>query len=160
MIGHLLEAARAETGKILIEPRCLVIDNALQQAVGMMQAAAQAKQIGLELAVDSRIALVHADPERVLQMLINLIDNAVKFTPAGGSVMVRACLVEADPAFVYISVSDTGQGISPEARALIFERMYQDPNAVDNSHKGLGLGLYIARNWSGSTAAAFGWKAN
>ena len=57
--------------------------------------------------------------------------------------MVKAFLVEADPAFVYVSVTDTGQGISPESKALIFERMYQDPNAVDNSRKGLGLGLYI-----------------
>ena len=59
--------------------------------------------------------------------------------------MVKAFLVEADPASVYISVVDTGQGISPESKALIFERMYQDPNAVDNSRKGLGLGLYIVQ---------------
>ena len=145
MIGHLLEAARAETGKIQIEPRCVVMDNVIQQAVSMMQATARAKEIGLESAADGRIGLVHADPCRVLQVLINLMDNAIKFTPPGGSVMVKAFLVEADPASVYISVVDTGQGISPESKALIFERMYQDPNAVDNSRKGLGLGLYIVQ---------------
>jgi Histidine kinase-, DNA gyrase B-, and HSP90-like ATPase len=72
-------------------------------------------------------------------------DNAIKFTPADGSVMVKAHLVETDHEMVYISVSDTGRGISPEARALVFERLYQDPQATDNSRKGLGLGLYIAR---------------
>jgi hypothetical protein len=81
----------------------------------------------------------------VLQVLINLIDNAIKFTPPNGSVIVRACLFEADPEFVYVSVSDTGRGISPETKPLIFERLYQDPNAIDDSRKGLGLGLYIAK---------------
>jgi len=78
-------------------------------------------------------------------VLINLLDNAIKFTPQDGSVVVKACLVEADPANVYISVSDTGRGIGPEAKALIFERLYQDPDSVDNSRAGLGLGLFISR---------------
>jgi len=59
--------------------------------------------------------------------------------------MVKVCLVETDPEFVYVSVTDTGIGISPEARPLIFERMYQAPDTVDDSRKGLGLGLHIAR---------------
>ena len=58
---------------------------------------------------------------------------------------MKACLVEADPELVYVSVVDTGRGINPEARALIFERLYQDPDAVDNNRAGLGLGLYIAK---------------
>ena len=62
-----------------------------------------------------------------------------------GAVTVQACLVPTDPDFVYISVADTGCGINPEARALVFERLYQDPNAVDNNRKGLGLGLFIAK---------------
>jgi len=95
--------------------------------------------------VDTRIPLVHADPDRVLQIFLNLIENAIKFTPPDGSVMVKACLVDADPGFAYLSVADTGRGISPEAKALIFERLYQDPNAVDDSRKGLGLGLYITK---------------
>ena len=59
--------------------------------------------------------------------------------------MVQASMVEADPGCVYISVSDTGRGISPEAKALIFERLYQDPDSVDNNRSGLGLGLFICR---------------
>jgi signal transduction histidine kinase len=145
MIGDLLEATRAEARKLRIERRCIVVEQVMQQAAAMMRATARERGIGLELAVDARIPLVHADPDRVLQVLINLMDNAIKFTPADGSIMVKACLVESDPEMVYLSVSDTGRGISPEARALVFERLYQDPNATDNSRKGLGLGLYIAR---------------
>jgi hypothetical protein len=78
-------------------------------------------------------------------VLINLLDNAIKFTPSEGSVMVQANMVDADPGFVYISVSDTGRGISPDAKALIFERLYQDPDSIDNNRSGLGLGLFICR---------------
>lgn len=145
MISDLLEAARAESGKIGIEPRCIAIGDVIRQAVAMLGATAQEKRIGLEMGVDTRIPLVHADPDRILQIFLNLIENAIKFTPLDGSVMVKACLVDADPDFAYLSVADTGRGISPEAKALIFERLYQDPNAVDDSRKGLGLGLYITK---------------
>jgi phosphoserine phosphatase RsbU/P len=145
MIGDLLEASRAESGKVSLQWRCIAMERIIQQAVAMLQASAQARHIGLEMAVDARIPLVYADPDRVLQVLINLLDNAIKFTPAEGSVMVKACLVDMDPEFVYVSVSDTGRGVSNEAKPLIFERLYQDPNGVDNSRKGLGLGLYITK---------------
>ncbi len=145
MIGDLVEATRAESGKIRIEPQCLLISDVIHQALAMFRASAREKQIGLETGVDTRIPLVYADPERVLQVLINLIDNALKFTPADGSVMVKAHLVEPDPEFVYISVADTGRGISSEARNLIFERLYQDPDSIDDRRKGLGLGLFIAK---------------
>jgi len=144
MIRDLLEATRAEAGKIRIEQRCLALGDLLQQAVVMMQAAAQQKRVGLEIAFDKRLPLVYADPDRILEVLLNLTDNAIKFTPAEGSVVVKACLAEADPTFVYISVSDTGAGISPEAVPLIFERLYQDPDQIDGNRNGLGLGLYIA----------------
>jgi len=145
MIRDLLEATRAESGKIRIEPRCITIGDLVQQAVSMMAATAKEKRVGLEVGLDSRIPFVYADPDRVLQVLINLIDNGIKFTPPEGSVLVKACMVEADPNMVYLSVSDSGCGIGPEAKALIFERLYQDPNSVDNNRTGLGLGLFIAK---------------
>jgi hypothetical protein len=111
----------------------------------MMRPMAAEKKIGLEIGLDQRMPLVHADPDRVLEVLINLLDNAIKFTPAEGSVMVQASMVDADPGYVYISVSDTGRGIGPEAKALIFERLYQDPDSVDDHRAGLGLGLFISR---------------
>src|SRR5271170_170597 len=144
MIRDLLEATRAEAGKIRVEQRCVALGDLLQQAVVMMQAAAQQKRVGLEIGFDRRLPLVFADPDRVLEILLNLIDNAIKFTPSEGSVVVKACLAEADPASVYISVTDSGCGISPEAVPLIFERLYQNPDQIDGVRRGLGLGLYIA----------------
>jgi len=149
MVRDLLEASRVESGKVRIEPRCVAIGDLIRLAVAMMQATAREKQVGLEVGLDNRIPFVQADPDRILEVLINLIDNGVKFTPPGGAVTVQACLVPTDPDFVYISVTDTGCGITPEARPLIFERLYQDPNAVDNNRKGLGLGLFIAKELVG-----------
>ncbi len=145
MIRDLLEATRAESGKMRVEPRCISLRELIQQAVTMLRPTADEKKIGLEIGLDQRLPLVHADPDRVLEVLINLLDNAIKFTPSDGSVLVKACMVEADPGYVYISVSDSGRGINPEAKALIFERLYQDPNSVDNNRSGLGLGLFICK---------------
>jgi sigma-B regulation protein RsbU (phosphoserine phosphatase) len=145
MVRDLLEATRVESRKLRIAPRCVAIDEVIRQAVRMMQATAREKRIGLEMGVDTRVPFVFGDPDRIVQVLINLIDNGIKFTPSDGSVMVKACLADVDPDFVYVSVTDTGRGVNPEAKALIFERLYQDPNAVDNNRKGLGLGLFIAK---------------
>ncbi len=145
MIRDLLEATRAESGKLRIEPRCIDISELVQQAAAMMRPAAGEKRVYLEVSADQAIPLVYADPDRTLEVLINLIDNAIKFTPAEGSVMVKASTVETDPSAVYLSVSDSGRGIAQESLQLVFERLFQDPNAVDGNRTGLGLGLYIAK---------------
>jgi signal transduction histidine kinase len=145
MIRDLLEATRAEGGKMRVEPRCIALGDLVRQAAAMLRPTADEKHVGLEIGLDQRLQLVHADPDRVLEVLINLVDNAIKFTPPDGSVMLQANVVDADPSSVYVVVSDTGRGISPEAKALIFERLYQDPDSVDNNRSGLGLGLFICR---------------
>jgi len=145
MIRDLLEATRAESGKLRIEPRCIAVGTLIQQAVAMMRPTAQEKRIGIEIGLDRRIPLIFADPDRVLEVLINLIDNAIKFTPVDGAITVKACMVESDPEMVYLSITDTGRGINPETKAMIFERLYQDPEAIDSSRSGLGLGLFICR---------------
>src|SRR5271166_3929018 len=129
MVRDLLEASRAEAGKVRIESHCVSIADLIRLAVSMTRSAADQKQVGLEVGVDARIPFVYGDPDRILEVLINLLDNAIKFTPSSGAVTVQACLVPTDPDFVYISVADTGCGIDPAAKALIFERMYQDPNS-------------------------------
>ena len=145
MIRDLLEATRADSGTLRIESRCIDIGELIRQCVAMMRPSAAEKRVVMEVNVDPAIPLVYADPDRALEVLINLIDNAIKFTPAEGSVVVKASLVETDPSSVYLSVSDTGRGIPQDALPRVFERLYQDPDAVDGNRSGLGLGLYIAR---------------
>src|SRR6476646_8696172 len=108
MVRDLLEASRAESGKIRIELRCVSIGDLIQQAIAMMQPVAHEKEIGLEVGVDARIPFVYGDPGRILEVLINLIENGIKFTPSGGAVTVQASLVPTDPDFVYVAVVDTG----------------------------------------------------
>lgn len=145
MVRDLLEAARAESGKISLELSCVSVGELIRLAVAMMSATAAQKHVGLEVGVEGSIPFVLGDPDRMLEVLINLIDNAIKFTPAEGSVTVLAGRIPTDPDFVCVSVADTGSGIAPEARSLIFERLYQDPHRQDGSRKGLGLGLFIAK---------------
>jgi signal transduction histidine kinase len=145
MIHDLLEAARVESGKTRIESRCIDIGDLMQQAVAMMQPRAAEKHVGLAMALDLAIPLVYADPDRTCQVLINLIDNGIKFAPPNGSVTVKAALVETDPTSVYLSVCDTGRGIPQDSLPLVFERLYQDPDAVDGNRSGLGLGLFLAK---------------
>ena len=145
MIRDLLEATRADSGKLRIEPRCIDIGELIQQAVAMMRPTAAEKEVALELRWIQTIKLVYADPDRTLEVLINLIDNGIKFTPPNGTVVVKASMVETDPSSVYLSVCDSGRGIPQDALPLVFERLYQDPNAVDGNRNGLGLGLYIAK---------------
>jgi len=145
MIRDLLEATRADSGKLRIEPRCIDIGELMQQAVAMMRPTAAEKHVSLEVGPDQAIPLVYADPDRTLEVFINLIDNGIKFTPPDGSVVVKASMVETDPTAVYLSVSDSGRGIPQESLPLVFERLYQDPNTVDGNRTGLGLGLYIAK---------------
>jgi len=145
MIHDLLEATRTQSGKVRIEPHGMEVAEIMQQAITLLKNSAQQKQISLELEVEPSLPLAYADGDRVLQVLINLIGNAIKFTSEGGAIVARAGLVEIDPGFIYVSISDTGRGISPEAKPSIFERLYQAPEAQDNSRTGLGLGLYIAK---------------
>ncbi len=145
MIRDLLEATRAETGKMRIERRCLALADLVRQVTAMLQPLAQEKRIALETDLDMRVPFVHADPDRVVEVLINLIDNGIKFTPPEGSVVVKTYQIESEPDYAYVSVTDTGRGIAPEALPLIFERMYQDSDLIDGNRTGLGLGLYIAK---------------
>ncbi len=85
MIRDLLEATRADSGKLRVEPRCIAIGELIQQAVAMMRPTAGEKHVRLEAVLESTIPLVYADPDRALEVLINLIDNGIKFTPANGS---------------------------------------------------------------------------
>lgn len=111
----------------------------ITEAVETFEAAATAKGISLRAAVPPGALRADFDHDRVLQVLANLIANAIKFTPSGGLIEVRGGS-SADG--VEVSVSDTGAGIPDGMREVIFDRFGQ---AGRNDRRGLGLGLYIAR---------------
>lgn len=145
MITDLVEVTRAETGKLSINPETFDLTKAAGELVVSMKPSAAAKSLGLSLAAPPGTLPVHADPTRVRQVLANLIDNAFKFTPSGGQVVVS---VEPDPddeTMRRVAVSDTGQGLTSEEVGRIFDRLYQTANIARKGMKGLGLGLFICR---------------
>jgi hypothetical protein len=102
--------------------------------------------VRLESTVAEDLPSVWADPVRVRQILINLIDNGIKFTPRNGSVVVACSTFAEDDEFLCFSVSDTGCGISPENLERVFDRLARVDNGMEGSRNGLGLGLFIARD--------------
>ena len=145
MIDDLLEVTRLETGKLTIEPESVSIADVLTDTVNTFKGTASAKSLWLSHDVSPELPSAYADQTRVRQVLNVLLDNAIKFTPDGGAVTIKAHLLDHDPRFVLIQVSDTGCGIDTEIRERIFERLYQVPAAIESSRNGLGLGLYICK---------------
>ena len=145
MVGDLLEAARAESGKLAIHPRAVSLSLSVQEAVGTFSANARQKGIDLTQEVPSGLPLLYVDPRRLKQIFTNLIDNALKFTPKEGRVTVKAGICSEDPEFVQVSVVDTGCGIDPTDVDRIFNRLYQVENSLDTNRNGLGLGLHITK---------------
>jgi signal transduction histidine kinase len=143
MIGELLEATRAEAGKLAIDPRRVLVNEAISETLNVLLTTAAAKGITLSAEVPVELPPVYADPQRFKQVLTNLVENAVKFTPAHGRVWVGARPFEQDPGFICVTVSDSGCGISKEGAQRIFERLYQEERTLETNRKGLGLGLHI-----------------
>jgi len=144
MVGELLDTTRAEAGKLHVQPRRLSIARLLDETLTTTRILALNKGIALHANVSRDLPPAFADPQRVRQILTNLIDNAIKFTPQNGSIGVDVKVLAEDPHFLLIEVQDTGEGLRPEVQARVFERLYQDDRA-SQSRQGLGLGLYICK---------------
>jgi two-component system phosphate regulon sensor histidine kinase PhoR len=141
MAQELLELTRIESGQVPPDLKAVVPSKLLDSAADRMRA--QTERAGLILRVEIPIEIpeVHADEPRLEQVLVNLIHNAVKFTPPGGEVVLSA---QNEAGFVRFSVKDTGAGIPADDLERIFERFYKADRA--RSSGGTGLGLSIARH--------------
>jgi signal transduction histidine kinase len=145
MIDDLLEVTRLETGKLTVEPERVSVMIAVTDTFNTLKGSARAKGVTLSYDLAPNLPSVNADPTRLRQILIILLDNAIKFTPEGGSVTVKALPLHADTRLLLLEVSDTGVGINPAITENIFERLYQVSERTEGSRKGLGLGLYICK---------------
>ena len=132
----------AEAGTLLVHPTRLNVTTLLDDAEDRFRGAFEANAIGFRSVVQVGLPELEADRERVGQVLANLLGNALKYTPAGGTVTLRA---ERIPGFVLISVQDTGPGISAQHQARIFERFYRVDASRGRSAGGLGVGLTVSK---------------
>jgi hypothetical protein len=145
MIDDLLEVTRLETGKLTVELERVSVWEAVTDAFEALQGTARVKGVTLSCDLPAGLPSAYADDARLRQILIILLGNAIKFSPDGGAVQIQAQLLQQDPRFLLLEVSDTGCGISPEMTERIFERLYQVSEPTQGSRKGLGLGLYICK---------------
>lgn len=145
MIDDLIEVTHVQAGKLTIELQCVEVSDALGYAVNTLQEAAATKSITLSAQAEEHLPSICADPMRLRQILIILVDNAIKFTPKNGTVTVRARKRDEFPNVLVLEVSDSGCGIDPDMTERIFERLYQASDPALDGRKGLGLGLYICK---------------
>jgi signal transduction histidine kinase len=145
MIDDLFEVSGIGAGKLRIDPECTSVSDAVTYALNSLQGIAKAKGINLSSDVQRGLPSIFVDPMRIRQILIILVDNAIKFTPAGGLVKIHARTIKEDPKRLVLEVSDSGCGISSEMTERIFERLFQTPDLAAAGRKGLGLGLYICK---------------
>jgi len=142
LIDDLLDMARIESG-ITLRPHALNLGLIVQQEVQVLSVKAAPKQLDFRIEIPPDLSLIEADEQRLRQILANLISNAIKYTPPGGTITIRAEPCEAG---VQVAVQDTGIGISPEDQAQVFARFYRVRSPETEGIEGTGLGLAIVRS--------------
>ncbi|HEV8604285.1 MAG TPA: ATP-binding protein [Tepidisphaeraceae bacterium] len=143
LIEDLLDMSRIVSGKLRLNVQRVDMPAVITRAVESVQLAATAKGVRLEVVVDPIAGPITGDPNRMQQVVWNLLTNAIKFTPKGGRVQI---VLERASSHVELSISDTGKGIGAAFLPHVFERFSQSDPSVTRSHMGLGLGLAIVKN--------------
>jgi PAS domain S-box-containing protein len=142
LIDDLLDLTRVSSGNLRLSMRETHLGAVIQAAAAAIEPAARARGVTLTSDVSASIGMVHADPDRLQQVIWNLLSNSVKFTPTGGSVTLSAWREAGE---VVVKVTDTGVGIARDFLPLLFHRFRQAHVGTTPRHAGLGLGLAIAR---------------
>jgi PAS domain S-box-containing protein len=154
LISDLLDVSAIISGKLRLNGRPFDLATTIKSALESVLPAIVAKELTLQTWFDQRVGMIFGDPERLQQVIWNLVNNASKFTPKGGRIDVRLERINSQ---VQISVKDTGQGISPELLPYLFDRFRQGDISANRTEAGLGLGLSIVKHlieMHGGTVAA------
>ncbi|MBW1669396.1 MAG: HAMP domain-containing histidine kinase, partial [Deltaproteobacteria bacterium] len=139
MLNTLMDISEAETGAMKLDRRELELGEVVQRVLELYRYLAEEKNIQISVRITRGLSLV-ADPSRIGQVLANLVDNAIKYTPENGRVDIEAYKSSED---IIISVKDTGSGISREDLPRIWDRLYRGDQS--RSQRGLGLGLSLVK---------------
>jgi signal transduction histidine kinase len=142
LISDLLDVARITSGKLRLDVQPVDPSTVVEMALVTVMPAAQARGIRIQKMLEPSAGTINGDPARLQQVVWNLVNNAVKFTPKGGKVEVTLRRVNSH---IEIAVADNGPGIDPELLLRIFDRFQQVDATITRSHGGLGLGLAIAK---------------
>ncbi|HKP47654.1 MAG TPA: PAS domain S-box protein, partial [Pyrinomonadaceae bacterium] len=143
IIEDILDVSRVITGKLQLNLTPVDLVSVVDAALDAVRPAMEAKDIKIETIIGSSLRLVSGDPDRLQQVVWNVLSNAAKFTPPGGKVEIA---VAQNNGHVELKVKDTGPGIEPEFLPHVFERFRQADGSTTRTHGGLGLGLAIVRH--------------
>src|SRR4029453_3626824 len=135
LINDILDLSKIEAGRMELEVTDFDLPSAIDNALTLVRERATRRGITLGRAIDDRVGVIQGDERKVKQVLLNLLSNALKFTPEGGRIELRATLAEGG---VEVSVSDTGVGIAPEDQDAIFEE-FRQVGTPDKKVEGTGL---------------------
>ncbi|CAI6052450.1 PAS domain S-box protein [Cohnella sp. JJ-181] len=145
IINDILDLSKIEAGRSELQELTFDLRNCIKDCLSVVSAKADEKQLELSYSIQHDVPdFIHADPDRLKQVLLNLLGNAVKFTP-GGKVSVSVKKAKGDQAMLEFAVSDTGIGIPPDRLDEIFEPFSQIDSFMMRRHEGTGLGLSISR---------------
>ncbi|HEY0521981.1 MAG TPA: ATP-binding protein, partial [Stellaceae bacterium] len=141
-INDILDFSKLDSGRLLLDEETIDLTETLAAVRKMVTAQAADAGVGLRMEAASDLLCVRADPRRIRQVLFNLMNNAIKFTPAGGEVTVTAMRRDAE---IAISIADTGIGIAPEDIPTALERFGQIDGSLARRYEGAGLGLPLSK---------------
>ncbi len=144
LVHNLQELSLAEASELTLHREEFDLVELVQKVTNFFQVEAESKGITLNLAVPGETVMVNGDRDRLAQVLINLLGNALRYTPAGGRVEVS---INQDGGEVFVGVADSGPGIDPADLPYIFERFYRHDRSPGRGQGGAGLGLAIARGF-------------
>jgi two-component system, NtrC family, sensor kinase len=145
LINDILDLSKIEAGRMELEATDFDLPTAIDNTLTLVRERAGRRGITLGRAIDGRVRTIRADERKVKQVVLNLLSNALKFTPEGGRIDVRASLGEG---LVEVSVADTGVGIAPEDQEAVFEE-FRQVGTADKNVEGTGLGLALSRKFIG-----------
>jgi len=143
LINDILDLSKIEAGRMELEVADFSLPAAIDNALILVRERASRRGIKLGSAIDDRVGMIRGDERKVKQVLLNLLSNALKFTPEGGRIDVRATI---NDGMAEISVADTGVGIAPEDQEAIFEE-FRQVGTADKKVEGTGLGLALSRKF-------------
>ena len=142
LINDLLDLVRLESGKMEVKREPVAIEPFLLGLANAVKKTAEDRGIRLEVTSDPAVGIVLTDSDKLERILLNLLFNALKFTPAGGNVEVRARVENGE---LVLEVSDTGPGISEEQLPFIFDRFWQADTSSQRKYRGVGIGLALVK---------------
>ncbi|MFT3987317.1 sensor histidine kinase [Aestuariivirga sp.] len=142
LINGILDVSKIQAGKLAVDREPMELKPVLNSCLLIIETKAREKRINMEVSIDSNLPTLMADPLRLKQILINLLGNAVKFTPELGRIRVEAMQIQ--PGFAAVAVTDTGPGMTPSEMDTAMRPFGQVDTAFNRRHEGTGLGLPIA----------------